>query len=170
MFVITKNGDFILQGDGAWGWRGLSEPKVFLSRESAREWIEQDSLPEDFVAVQPLLRLLADKQQQHEKHERNEEACLRRSKFIALPNPIEFFSSADSPHTFGRFSVTHTLICDGEVSGVLGATDCDHLPFYCYSGEEYHYAFEHYSRRQPRDPESDRVVAEINSVGRIDPT
>lgn len=151
MFVIERNENYILQSDGSWSWLGLSNPKLFKSIESAEKWIERKSLPQEFVSISFLLNLLATSQKRFKKLAKKDKARLRRSKYLELPTPVEFFKSGGSEDDvciFERFTATHTLLDDGAVIGVFGSTSCDGLPFYCYSDEEYHSAFQHYTRQE----------------------
>ncbi|MDB2685934.1 hypothetical protein N9Y42_01875 [Mariniblastus sp.] len=152
MYVITRNRNCYLQNDGSWQWLEVATSKIFESSNSAENWIIRESLPEDFVTVSYLPRVLAAEDKRTEKQDKKSRKALSRGTFVELPSPIDFYMSEDAPEDspwciFDRFTASHTLLHEGDVLGAFGTTSCDHMPFYCYSGDEYYHSFEHYTRQ-----------------------
>lgn len=155
MKIITRNTDEVLKTDGTWGYSCFSNSiKVFESHQEAKNWIEQEALPEDFVSIDDLDELLVEKNRRVEEFENRERKSLEHCSYVQLADQQNFYKTAEADVwnilTFDKFTATHTITFAGQVIGTFGSTSDDEMPFYSYVHDEYGYAFENcYSREQP---------------------
>ena len=79
MWIITRNEYQALTNDGTWTYRyNTDDLKVFDERELAKEWIEDEAIPDEFVLVESLGSLLGEKSRRNDKERKRERSCLFR--------------------------------------------------------------------------------------------
>ena len=155
MWIITRNKKVILQQDGSWGYRTTNSAKLFESHQSAVDWIEQESLPREYVSIDCFEHALVEDRNRQNKQVKAARARLHKSKYVSLLQPVEFYKLPDVDDNwcfpvFDKFTATHAVLCGAHVMGAFGMTSDEEMPFYCYSDEEYCWAFEEcYTQRQP---------------------
>ena len=128
MWVITRNKSFLLQNGGSWGYRTSSNSaKLFESYQSAVEWIEQESLPREYVSIDCFEHALFKDQNRQNKQVKAARARLHKSKYVSLLQPVEFYKLPDVDDNwcfpvFDKFTATHAVLCCANVIGAFGMT------------------------------------------------
>jgi hypothetical protein len=154
MWVITRRQHEALAEDGTWSPRSdIDTLRKFDSHDEAKQWIEQEELPDEYVWITGLQYIVTNTFQHREKVRKRERKQLRHCQYVSLGQSERFCRCPEADDAWGipifeTFDVTHSVMSDGMVIGLFGKTSSDVMPFYCYVGDEYDYWDECYTRRQ----------------------
>ncbi len=153
MNIITRNKRQVLNTEGEWTHAfSPDSAKVFQSYQSAKEFVEKENLPEEFVSIDNLDQLHRKNLNSRSKIEKQERKDNRRCKYVRLAEPETFYKSTDKDcycFVFETFTATHAIMIDGSVIGTFGHTSNERTPFYSYLNDEYWHVFQNcYAREQ----------------------
>lgn len=157
MWIITRNKHQALAKDGTWTHRSNKNVlRLFDCYDTAVEWIEHQSIPREFVSMSSLESVIVEEHLRNEEEQEGERERLRHCQYVPLRQPLVFKRRrvVDDDWVFpvfDRFEVTHSVLCEGSVVGVFGTTSSDDMEAYCYTLEEYHFAFEQCYERAKAD-------------------
>lgn len=166
MWVLTRNDIEVLKADGEWSYSHWGDPDewhVFDSHKIAVEHAERLGVG-DFTKRIHLEAIFQRRHEVEAKTRRRQKKRLKQCEYVALPEPIELHADEDAEVPFLDFMVTHYVVSQGPIEGVLGygIDGRSTGPFWSFVGDEYDYVFsEAYCRTRPAaDQENSVEVAQ----------